>query len=248
MPETIKAMWLHDKSQNKIAPKTLMSQVQTEDGVLLEDKIQADLDTTKAAIDQLFTDVAYINAEDNENIENPDVVASDITIDSALSTTSTNPIQNRAVAQEFNNFSQQMANKLGANDLSEAINDVLAQAKASGEFNGADGQDGQDGASITVASVSESAEDGGSNVITFSDGKTLTVKNGKTGAKGDTGDAGKNGSDANVTAGNIEAALGYTPADTTEVSQLSTAIGDLNTKFNALDAELSVVIGSGVIV
>lgn len=53
---------------------------------------------------------------------------------------------------------------------------------------GATGEPGEDGASVTVQSVSESAEDGGSNVVTFSDGKTLNVKNGNTGARGDPGD------------------------------------------------------------
>lgn len=53
---------------------------------------------------------------------------------------------------------------------------------------GKDGSNGKDGTSVTVKSVSESTVDGGSNVVTFSDGKTLTVKNGKTGAKGDKGD------------------------------------------------------------
>ena len=43
------------------------------------------------------------------------------------------------------------------------------------------------GTSVTVSNVSESTEDGGNNVVTFSDGKTLTVKNGKTGATGETG-------------------------------------------------------------
>jgi hypothetical protein len=50
------------------------------------------------------------------------------------------------------------------------------------------GAAGKDGASVTVKSVSESAADGGSNVVTFSDGKTLTVKNG---SKGSAGAAGK---------------------------------------------------------
>lgn len=50
------------------------------------------------------------------------------------------------------------------------------------------GPAGKDGTSVTVKSVSESAADGGSNVVTFSDGKTLTVKNG---SKGSTGAAGK---------------------------------------------------------
>lgn len=51
------------------------------------------------------------------------------------------------------------------------------------------------GTSVTVSNVSESTEDGGNNVVTFSDGKTLTVKNGKTGA---TGAAGANGTSVTV--------------------------------------------------
>lgn len=73
---------------------------------------------------------------------------------------------------------------LSADELTEAINEALADAKTSGEF---DGQPGKDGTSVTVKSVSESAADGGSNVVTFSDGKTLTVKNGSKGDKGDAG-------------------------------------------------------------
>ena len=62
---------------------------------------------------------------------------------------------------------------------------------------GSPGSAGKDGTSVTVKSVSESTADGGSNVVTFSDGKTLTVKNGSkgstgaTGATGATGEAGK---------------------------------------------------------
>ena len=64
------------------------------------------------------------------------------------------------------------------------------------------GATGSAGTSVTVKSVSESTADGGSNVITFSDGKTITIKNGKTGsqgpagadgAKGDKGDTGAQG-------------------------------------------------------
>ena len=43
MPTAIKTGWLKDKEGNKFAPKTLTSQVQTNDGTLIEDKIQADL-------------------------------------------------------------------------------------------------------------------------------------------------------------------------------------------------------------
>lgn len=61
---------------------------------------------------------------------------------------------------------------------------------------GNDGKDGADGTSVTVKSVSESTADGGSNVVTFSDGKTVTIKNGSkgsAGAKGDKGDTGAKG-------------------------------------------------------
>lgn len=61
---------------------------------------------------------------------------------------------------------------------------------------GSPGKDGTDGTSVTVTSVTESTEDGGDNVITFSDGKSVTVKNGSkgsTGAKGDKGDKGDTG-------------------------------------------------------
>jgi hypothetical protein len=72
-------------------------------------------------------------------------------------------------------------------------------------LNGADGQDGDDGKSayeialefdptigtkedwieslsVTIISTTESENDGGSNIVTFSDGSTITIKNGSTGA------------------------------------------------------------------
>lgn len=73
---------------------------------------------------------------------------------------------------------------LSADKLPEAINEALADAKTSGEF---DGQPGKDGVSVTVKSVSESTADGGSNVVTFSDGKTVTIKNGSKGSAGENG-------------------------------------------------------------
>lgn len=50
-----------------------------------------------------------------------------------------------------------------------------------------DGEPGKNGTSVTVKSVSTSAVDGGANVVTFSDGKTLSVRNGSKGGKGDPG-------------------------------------------------------------
>lgn len=57
------------------------------------------------------------------------------------------------------------------------------------------GDPGNAGTSVTVKSVSESTTDGGSNVVTFSDGKTLTIKNG---SKGSSGTNGTNGTSVTV--------------------------------------------------
>ncbi len=58
---------------------------------------------------------------------------------------------------------------------------------------GETGSAGKDGTSVTVASVSESTADGGSNVVTFSDGKTVTIKNGSKGSSGLQGATGATG-------------------------------------------------------
>jgi len=57
---------------------------------------------------------------------------------------------------------------------------------------GADGVDGADGTSVAIESITESDVDGGLNVVTFSDGKTLTIKNGSSGVGSD-GNDGENG-------------------------------------------------------
>lgn len=56
--------------------------------------------------------------------------------------------------------------------------------------NGAPGTPGKDGTSITISGISESAVDGGTNTVTFSDGSALKVKNG---SKGSTGADGTDG-------------------------------------------------------
>lgn len=95
-------------------------------------------------------------------------------------------------------------------------------------MDGSDGEDGSDGATgsagsngsdgVGIQSVKQtttSTADGGNNIITVTltngQSATFTVKNGSTGA------AGKNGSDANVTATNIKNALGYIPANASDV-------------------------------
>lgn len=54
---------------------------------------------------------------------------------------------------------------------------------------GGKGDPGEDGTSVTVSKTTESAEDGGNNVVSFSDGKSVTIKNGKKGNKGDAGES-----------------------------------------------------------
>lgn len=62
--------------------------------------------------------------------------------------------------------------------LNEAVEAALERAKESGEF---DGEPGPPGTGVMIASVTESTEDGGVNVVTFSDGNTLNVRNGSRG-------------------------------------------------------------------
>lgn len=79
MSTTVKTGWLKDNNGEKFAPKTLSSQIQDNDGTLFEDKIQDSLNTMKSEI---------LN---NISIE----------VDSALSSTSTNPVQNKVLDAEF---------------------------------------------------------------------------------------------------------------------------------------------------
>lgn len=59
-------------------------------------------------------------------------------------------------------------------------------------FDGKDGVNGKDGTSVTITGISESTESGGTSVVTFSDGKRLSVKNGRDGQGGSGSDVTKN--------------------------------------------------------
>lgn len=107
-------------------------------------------------------------------------------------------------------------------ELDTAVDSALSEAKASGEFKG---DKGKDGTSITVSKVEENTADSGSNVVTFSDGKTLTVKNG---SKGSTGATGKSVSgislvkdvDGNITGGAITFSDGSTSPLTITIEEV----------------------------
>ena len=91
-------------------------------------------------------------------------------------------------------------------DLADAITEALAEAKASGQFDGAPGKDGADGSPgadgadgvgiQSVVQTTTSAEDGGTNVITVTktDGSTSTFEV-RNGSKGNDGAPGKDGTD-----------------------------------------------------
>lgn len=86
---------------------------------------------------------------------------------------------------------------LDSDTLGGAVDDALAQAKASGEF---DGKDGADGVGIReVKQTTTSTVSGGKNVVTvyLTDGSsyTFTVYNGQKGADGTGGSGGGTGAD-----------------------------------------------------
>lgn len=97
------------------------------------------------------------------------------------------------------------------------------------------GEDGKDGTSVTVKSVSESTADGGSNVVTFSDGKTVTIKNGSKGSTGATGATGAAGKTP------VKGVDYFTTADQEAiVQQVITALG--TPVFGRVDADNNIIL------
>ena len=141
---------------------------------------------------------------------------------------------------------EDLAQKIDASELPQAINEALAQAKASGRF------DGKDGTSVTVSNVSESTASGGTNTVTFSDGKEVNIKNGKDGSNGTNGTNGTsathswNGTTLTVTSasGTSSANLKGDKGDKGDAYTLTSA--DKTTIVNAVIAALPVYNGEVV--
>lgn len=91
------------------------------------------------------------------------------------------------IREEVRALAEQANKKPTASDVTFADGETFQQKYDSGELKGADGSPGAAGTSVTVSNVSESTADGGTNVVTFSDGKKLNVKNGSKGSDGATG-------------------------------------------------------------
>ncbi len=73
--------------------------------------------------------------------------------------------------------------RLTLEEASRVVSDAAHAAETAREA----AQNVRDGTSVGVASVTESTESGGENITTFTDGTTLTVRNGQNGARGASG-------------------------------------------------------------
>ena len=145
----------------------------------LTTRLNALADSDDTTLDQMSEVVAYIKANKNliDSITTDKVNVTDIV--NNLTTNVTNKPLSAAQGVAIKALIDALdSSKLDTSALSDAVEDALSQAKASGEF------DGVNGTSVTVSNVSSSSADGGNNVVTFSDGKTLTVKNGTKGSTG----------------------------------------------------------------
>lgn len=81
-------------------------------------------------------------------------------------------------------------------DIPEALPNPYAltfTGAVTGSYDGSEAVSVEIPSAVTVSSVSESTADGGENIVTFSDGKALTVKNGSRGSQGKTGATGAKG-------------------------------------------------------
>lgn len=82
--------------------------------------------------------------------------------------------------------------------VAEQISVVATEAKRIAQTVRDDADNGLfDGESISVKDIFESNEDGGENVVTFSDGSSITIRNGRKGNDGEDGKDGEDGNDGN---------------------------------------------------
>lgn len=61
---------------------------------------------TKSTVDDLSTNVAYINTTDNETVTDTETSSASVIVDSYLSDTSTNPVQNKVITASINQLSE----------------------------------------------------------------------------------------------------------------------------------------------
>lgn len=124
---------------------------------------------------------------------------------------------------------QDISSKLDADKLPEAIDAALAQAKASGEFDGKDGASGADGVSATHS--------WNGTVLTVTSASGTSSADLK-GPKGDKGDAGAKGADGKTPVKGVDY---YTDADQEAiVQQVIAALG--TPVFGRVDADNNIIL------
>lgn len=125
-------------------------------------------------------------------------------VDSKMSDTSSNPVQNKIAKQYVDTAVANAQKYIDSKESSiyQNLNKTLPQTFVSKENGkGLSSNDFTDEyknlldnaeteLALKVTNVQESTADGGSNIVTFSDGSTVSIKNGSKGSKGDKGDKG----------------------------------------------------------
>lgn len=160
----------------------------------LSDRINAALDSDDTTLDQMSEVVAYIKSNKSmiDAITTSKVSVADI-VDNLTTNVSAKPLS-AAQGVVIKTLIDALRNdKLDADELTNAINTALAQAKASGEFDGADGAPGPQGP--------QGPKGDKGDAFTYADFTAaqlaaLKGEKGDTGArgpKGDTGDIGPQG-------------------------------------------------------
>ena len=164
----------------------------------LTDRLNVLADSDDTTLDQLSEVVAYIKSNRSliEAITTSKVNMSDIV--NNLTTNVSNKPLSAAQGVIIKTLIDALRNdKLDVAELTNAINTALAQAKASGEFDGADGRDGQDGEPGKDGITPTIGPNGNWYLGTTDTGKP---SRGEMGGKGDPGAPGKDGHSPVVTA------------------------------------------------
>ena len=160
----------------------------------LTDRINAALDSDDTTLDQMSEVVAYIKSNKSmiDAITTSKVSMADIV--NNLTTNVSNKPLSAAQGVVIKTLIDALRNdKLDADELTNAVNTALAQAKASGEFDGANGKDGAQGEK-GADGITPSIGDNGNWYLGATDtGKPSRGEKGDTGEKGEKGDTGATG-------------------------------------------------------
>ena len=156
----------------------------------INDRLTAFFDSDDQTLDELSEIVSYITNNKTliESITTSKVSVADI-VNNLTTNVGNKPLSAAQGVVMKGLIDGLSAGKMDANKLQDAVNDALAQAKASGEF---DGKDGSNGVSPTI---SVSAITGGHRItITDANGtKTVDIMDGSDGQDGQDGGVGAAG-------------------------------------------------------